>query len=128
MTKLTLITRVECFVELESAKKQNEADRKAIDDLVRERDILNKNMLKAAAATQKQLSLVKLHEQSKKTLEQEIQNYKEEVRKITLEKWQSNNYKTGISVSPSAFRLRSSVRSSISWRRRETVTSMRLAT
>lgn len=46
---------------------------------MRERDILNKNMLKAAAATQKQLNLVKLHEQSKKTLEQEIQNYKEEV-------------------------------------------------
>lgn len=68
------------YVELESAKKQNEIDKKAIDDLVRERDILNKNMLKAAAATQKQLNLVKLHEQSKKTLEQEIQNYKEEVR------------------------------------------------
>jgi len=65
--------------ELEAAKKQTDIDKKAIDDLVRERDILNKNMLKAAAATQKQLSLVKLHEQSKKTLEQEIQNYKEEV-------------------------------------------------
>lgn len=67
------------LTELESAKKQAELDKKAIDDLVRERDILNKNMLKAAAATQKQLNLVKLHEQSKKTLEQEIQNYKEEV-------------------------------------------------
>ncbi|XP_067934774.1 cilia- and flagella-associated protein 58-like [Watersipora subatra] len=67
--------------ELESARKQAEADRKAIDDLMRERDILNKNMLKAAAATQKQLNLVKLHEQSKKTLEQEIQNYKEEAQK-----------------------------------------------
>ena len=64
---------------MEAAKKQAEADKKAIDDLMRERDILNKNMLKAAAATQKQLNLVKLHEQSKKTLEQEIQNYKEEV-------------------------------------------------
>lgn len=39
------------------------------------------NMLKAAAATQKQLHLVKLHEQSKKNLEQEIQNYKEEAQK-----------------------------------------------
>lgn len=67
--------------ELEAAKKQAEADRKAIDDLVRERDILNKNMLKAAGATQKQLNLVKLHEQSKKNLEQEIQNYKEEAQK-----------------------------------------------
>jgi len=69
------------FIELESARKQAEMDKKAIDDLVRERDILNKNMLKAGAATQKQQNLVKLHEQSKKTLEQEIQNYKEEVCK-----------------------------------------------
>jgi len=67
--------------ELESAKKQAEMDKKAIDDLVRERDILNKNLLKAAGATQKQLHLVKLHEQSKKNLEQEIQNYKEEAQK-----------------------------------------------
>lgn len=67
--------------ELDAAKKQAEADKKAIEDLVRERDILNKNLLKAAGATQKQLHLVKLHEQSKKNLEQEIQNYKEEAQK-----------------------------------------------
>ena len=35
----------------------------------------------AASATQKQLNLVKLHEQSKKNLEQEIANYKEEAQK-----------------------------------------------
>ncbi|XP_041369085.1 cilia- and flagella-associated protein 58-like [Gigantopelta aegis] len=67
--------------ELEAAKKQAENDKKTIDDLIRERDILNKNLLKAASATQKQLHLVKLHEQSKKNLEQEIQNYKEEAQK-----------------------------------------------
>ncbi|KAK2157569.1 hypothetical protein NP493_1866g00018 [Ridgeia piscesae] len=67
--------------ELEVSRKQAEQDRKAIDELVRERDILNKNMLKASANTQKQLNLVKLHEQSKKNLEQEIQNYKEEAQK-----------------------------------------------
>ncbi|XP_030841697.1 cilia- and flagella-associated protein 58 [Strongylocentrotus purpuratus] len=67
--------------EIDSNKKQTEMDRKAIDDLVRERDILNKNLLKAASATQKQLNLVKLHEQSKKNLEQEIANYKEEAQK-----------------------------------------------
>ncbi len=69
------------FSELEQSKKHAEQDKKAIDELVRERDILNKNMLKAAANTQKQLNLVKLHEQSKKNLEQEIQNYKEEAQK-----------------------------------------------
>lgn len=31
------------------------------------------NLLKAAGATQKQLGLVRLHEQTKKNLEQEIQ-------------------------------------------------------
>ncbi|XP_066549586.1 cilia- and flagella-associated protein 58 [Amia ocellicauda] len=67
--------------EMESSKKQTEIDKKAIDELVRERDILNKNMIKAANATQKQLSLVKLHEQSKKNLDQEIHNYKEEAQK-----------------------------------------------
>jgi len=39
------------------------------------------NMLKAISSTQKQLHLVKLHEQSKKNLEQDIQNYKEEAQK-----------------------------------------------
>lgn len=67
--------------ELESKKKQAETDKKAIEELVRERDILNKNMLRAAGATQKQLNLVKLHEQTKKNLDQEIQNYKEEAQK-----------------------------------------------
>lgn len=39
------------------------------------------NMIKAANATEKQLSLVKVHEQSKKNLNQEIVNYKEEAQK-----------------------------------------------
>ncbi|XP_053548975.1 cilia- and flagella-associated protein 58 [Bombina bombina] len=67
--------------ELESAKKQAEYDKKAIDELVRERDLLNKNLLKAGGATEKQVNLVKLHEKSKKNLEEEIQNYKEEAQK-----------------------------------------------
>ncbi|NXD77940.1 CFA58 protein, partial [Halcyon senegalensis] len=67
--------------ELEAAKKQAEIDKKAIDELMRERDILSKNLVKATSATQKQISLVKLHEQTKKNLEQEIQNYKSEAQK-----------------------------------------------
>lgn len=38
-------------------------------------------MVKATSATQKQIDLVKLHEQSKKNLEGEIQNYKNEAQK-----------------------------------------------
>ena len=45
------------------------------------RDLLNKNMLKAAGQTQKQLSLVRLHEQSKNNLEQEINQFRDEASK-----------------------------------------------
>ncbi|KFZ54081.1 Coiled-coil domain-containing protein 147, partial [Podiceps cristatus] len=67
--------------DLEAAKKQAEIDKKAIDELVRERDMLSKNLVKATSATQKQINLVKLHEQSKRNLEEEIQNYKHEAQK-----------------------------------------------
>ncbi|XP_069756198.1 cilia- and flagella-associated protein 58 isoform X2 [Narcine bancroftii] len=67
--------------ELESTKKKIELDKKAVDELVRERDILNKNVLKAVSATEKQMNLVKLHEQSKKVLDQEIHNYNQEAQK-----------------------------------------------
>lgn len=38
-------------------------------------------MLKAVNATQKQIDLVKLHEQAKRNLEEEIQNYRDEAQK-----------------------------------------------
>ncbi|XP_059706765.1 cilia- and flagella-associated protein 58 [Haemorhous mexicanus] len=67
--------------ELETGKKQAESDKRAIDGLVRERDMLNQNLVKAANATQKQIDLVKFHEQSKQNLETEIQHYKIEAQK-----------------------------------------------
>ncbi|NXF82189.1 CFA58 protein, partial [Sclerurus mexicanus] len=67
--------------EVETAKKQAEIDKRATDGLVRERDMLNQNLIKATNATQKQINLVKLHEQSKQNLEAEIQNYKVEAQK-----------------------------------------------
>ncbi|XP_076017313.1 cilia- and flagella-associated protein 58 [Genypterus blacodes] len=67
--------------DLEASQKQAEADRKAIDDLTRERDILNKNIIKATHTTKKQQSTVKLLEQDKKNLEQEIHNYHQEAQK-----------------------------------------------
>ncbi|NWW77365.1 CFA58 protein, partial [Climacteris rufus] len=73
------ITRLE--KELETAKKQAEIDKRATDGLMRERDMLNQNLIKATNATQKQINLVKLHEQSKQNLEAEIQNYKIEAQK-----------------------------------------------
>uniref|UniRef100_A0A3Q3NR69 Cilia and flagella associated protein 58 n=1 Tax=Labrus bergylta TaxID=56723 RepID=A0A3Q3NR69_9LABR len=67
--------------ELESSKKQAEVDRKAIEELIRERDILNKNMITASQSTEKQQNLVKLLEQDKKTLEHEINGYRQEAQK-----------------------------------------------
>ncbi|XP_053471025.1 cilia- and flagella-associated protein 58 isoform X2 [Ictalurus furcatus] len=67
--------------EMEMAEKQTESDKKKIDELIREKDMLSKNMIKAANATEKQLNLVKLHEQTKKTLDQEILNYRDEAQK-----------------------------------------------
>uniref|UniRef100_A0A8C1JRR2 Cilia and flagella associated protein 58 n=1 Tax=Cyprinus carpio TaxID=7962 RepID=A0A8C1JRR2_CYPCA len=58
--------------EMETAKKQMDTDKKAIDEL---------NMIKAANETDKQQTIVKLHEQSKKTLEQEILKYRDEAQK-----------------------------------------------
>ncbi|KAA8586336.1 hypothetical protein FQN60_000172 [Etheostoma spectabile] len=67
--------------DLESSQKQVETDRKAIEELIRERDILNKNMIKAALSTEKQQNIVKLLEQDKKTLEHEISGYRHEAQK-----------------------------------------------
>ncbi|XP_041657963.1 cilia- and flagella-associated protein 58 [Cheilinus undulatus] len=67
--------------DLELSKKQVEVDRKAIEELIRERDILNKNMIKAAQSTEKQQNLVKLLEQDKKALEHEINGYRHESQK-----------------------------------------------
>ncbi|TSK17894.1 Cilia- and flagella-associated protein 58 [Bagarius yarrelli] len=67
--------------EIETAQKHLECDKRKIDELIREKEMLTKNLIKAANATERQLDLVKLHEQTKKTLDQEILNYKDEAQK-----------------------------------------------
>eukprot|EP01086_Lenisia_limosa_P012042 TRINITY_DN3928_c0_g1_i1.p1 TRINITY_DN3928_c0_g1~~TRINITY_DN3928_c0_g1_i1.p1 ORF type:complete len:819 (-),score=286.88 TRINITY_DN3928_c0_g1_i1:260-2716(-) len=67
--------------EVESFKRQAETDAKTIDDLLRARDLLNKNLLKAAGSTQKQSDLVKINENTKRHLEAEVSSYKHEVDK-----------------------------------------------
>ena len=67
--------------ELETAKKEQEKEKKIIDELTRERDLLNKNLTNASKNTEKQSNLIKTHDQSIKHLEQEISNYKEEASK-----------------------------------------------
>lgn len=67
--------------EMEALKKQIEAEKKQVEDLTREKDLLNNNLRKTHNMTQKQLDLVKIHENARKTLEQEIASYKQEAQK-----------------------------------------------
>ncbi|XP_076308256.1 cilia- and flagella-associated protein 58-like [Tachypleus tridentatus] len=75
----SLVTSLE--KELENSNKQVEQNKRTIEDLIREKELLNKNLQKAAGDTQKQINVLKLHEQAKKTLEHEVQNYREEATK-----------------------------------------------
>ncbi|MEQ2310938.1 hypothetical protein AMECASPLE_014468 [Ameca splendens] len=68
-------------LHLESSRKQVEIDKKAKDELIRERDILHKNMIKAVQSAEKQQNLIKLFEQDKRTLEHEISGYRQEAQK-----------------------------------------------
>ena len=65
---------VEDRIEVE--RKERESERKVVDDLVRERDILNKNLVKMVSATQAQADVLKIHENSKRNLEVEIASYR----------------------------------------------------
>jgi hypothetical protein len=49
--------------------------------MARERDLLQNNLRKTMAATQKQADLVKINENTKKNLEVEIMGYKSEAQK-----------------------------------------------
>jgi chromosome segregation ATPase len=73
--------------EIDRYKRIQEENRRQIDTLTREREQLNKTCQKLVADNQKQTDQVKSFDQSKKTLEQDITNYKEEAskqRKIIL--------------------------------------------
>lgn len=64
------------------AKKELEFSHKQVEALKRERDIAQKNFVRATGATQKQVGAVKLAEQTKRNLEQEILSYKDEASKM----------------------------------------------
>ena len=64
--------------ELEALRKQVEQDRKRLEELARTRDMLGKKMLQAGKETEVQEALVKMHENTAKSLEQEIATYREE--------------------------------------------------
>ncbi|THD21327.1 cilia- and flagella-associated protein 58 [Fasciola hepatica] len=67
--------------EMEMMRKSLDSDRRACDELSKEREQLNKSLTKAIAQTNKQSNLLKMHEMSKQNLEQEIINYRDEAQK-----------------------------------------------
>lgn len=62
-------------MEISSLGKFTEGDRKQLEDLARERDILNKNYLKAQSATQRQKDWLVVKENQKRNLEHQIRAY-----------------------------------------------------
>ncbi|KAJ3415562.1 hypothetical protein HDV05_004613 [Chytridiales sp. JEL 0842] len=68
--------------EHETFKRELENAQKQLEHLTRERDIAQKNFVKATGATQKQMSAVKLADQTKRNLEHEIIGYKDEAAKM----------------------------------------------
>ncbi|KAI5618447.1 cilia- and flagella-associated protein 58, partial [Silurus asotus] len=67
--------------EMEMNKIETENYKKKINGLTREKEMLTMNLIKAEKATEKQIDLVKLEQQSKIVLEQEILNCKHEAQK-----------------------------------------------
>ena len=62
-------------------RKKTEEDKKACEDLCRQRDVLKKKLLKEGDVVSKTKGMVKLQENTKKSLEQEIQIYRDEASK-----------------------------------------------
>ena len=67
--------------EIDSLKRAVDGERKKADDLIRERDLLNKLKTQAEHATHKQIDLIKINENTKRNLEQEMNGYKLEAQK-----------------------------------------------
>ncbi|KAJ3004461.1 hypothetical protein HKX48_001205, partial [Thoreauomyces humboldtii] len=68
--------------DLEAARRNLDTTHKQVDSLTRERDIAQKNFVKATGTTQKQITVVKLADQTKRNLEQEIMGHKDEATKM----------------------------------------------
>ena len=64
-----------------TGRRACETDRKQIDDLTRERDILNKNYLKSQGDTSKQHDWLLIKENQRRNLEQELKGYEQHAHK-----------------------------------------------
>lgn len=69
--------------EIEIIKKQLETEKKKQEEMIREREILNKLKTQAEGATERQMDMIKINENTRKHLEHEIEGYKQETMKQT---------------------------------------------
>merc|ERR1719221_2363026 len=85
----------------DTLRREGDVDRKKIEDLLRERDILNKNVIKADERTKKQIDLVKRQETLAMNMQKDIGRWKqdaEEFRKRIFE-LEKQREKYGIELS-----------------------------
>ncbi|EQC30530.1 hypothetical protein SDRG_11847 [Saprolegnia diclina VS20] len=68
-------------VTMEVERKQGEAVRKTLDDLIRQRELVNKMLVRAADTSQGTQDLIKIQENTMKNLENEISGYRQSVKK-----------------------------------------------
>ncbi|KDO22235.1 hypothetical protein SPRG_12321 [Saprolegnia parasitica CBS 223.65] len=68
-------------VTMEVERKQGEAVRKTLDDLIRQRELVNKMLVRAADTSQGTHDLIKIQENTMKNLENEISGYRQSVKK-----------------------------------------------
>merc|ERR1712078_204364 len=67
---------------LDTMRREGDVDRKKIEDLLRERDILNKNVIKADERTKKQIDLVKRQETQAMNLSKDIARWKQDAQEF----------------------------------------------
>ena len=67
--------------DIEEQKKRADVDKKTIDDLLMERDMLGKQLKKTETATNKIQDIIKVNMNTKRNLEQEIAGYKREAER-----------------------------------------------
>merc|ERR1712139_528838 len=68
--------------KLDSMSRDADSDKKKIEDLLRERDILNKNVIKADERTKKQIDLVKRQETQALNLSKDIARWKQDAQEF----------------------------------------------
>ncbi|CAE8683176.1 unnamed protein product [Polarella glacialis] len=81
LSRVVLRTDTENLIrEMDILKKQVDADSKTIGDIMRERELLNRGVIRCDDRTKKQSEVVKVHDADKQNFEGDVQNVKQDVQ------------------------------------------------